>query len=118
MHAPLTPRQALLGHMETVWRGARAVAVHALWDRPVAACVTVLIMMLPLALAYLLFSEYDIRPWQLWVSHPLYSCGLALTCPTADHVAVQPMPRSKQHPTSTRRVSGRVSRLYPHCGVG
>jgi hypothetical protein len=89
------------GHaeMEALWAGARAVVVHALWDRPVAACITVVIMVVPLALAYLLFSEYDIHPWQLWVSHPLY-CGVALSCPNAGHMAVQPMPRSK-HATST-----------------
>lgn len=96
-------------HAEMVWEtvraGARAVVVYALWDRPVAACITVVIMVVPLALAYLLFSEYDIHPWQLWVSRPL-DCSLALPYATAAHVAVQPTPWSK-HPTlpsSTRRV--------------
>jgi hypothetical protein len=96
--------------MEAVWAGARAVVVHALWDRPVAACITVVIMVVPVALAYLLFSEYDIHPWQLWVSHPL-SCGVALSCPDAGHVAVQPMPRRK-HATSTTSTSWLLG--FPH----
>jgi hypothetical protein len=61
----------------------QAVVTHTLWDRPVASLVTLLIMVVPLALAYLVCTEYDIDPRQLWVR---LRSSLPVLCCTLRHV--------------------------------